>query len=76
MTLKQLQYVIKGSVTEAAKSLYISQPSLTSATYELEKKYRINIFTRSNKRYEIIRACWEIGLNLPYCIMPLGTVRK
>ena len=41
MTLKQLQYVIKvaetGSVTEAAKSLYIAQPSLTSAIHELEK---------------------------------------
>ena len=53
MTLKQLQYVIKvaetGSVTEAAKLLYIAQPSLTSAIHELEKEYRINIFTRSNK---------------------------
>ena len=57
MTLKQLQYAIKvaetGSITEAAKSLYIAQPSLTASIHELEKEYHINIFTRSNKGIEL-----------------------
>ena len=41
MTLAQLRYVITvaqlGTLSSAAKRLYISQPSLTSAIKELEK---------------------------------------
>ena len=40
MTLQQLKYVIaiadSGSVNSAAKNLYVSQPSLSSAVKELE----------------------------------------
>ena len=40
MTLAQLRYTIEiakaGSMNEAAKSLYISQPSLSTAIRELE----------------------------------------
>ena len=53
MTLQQLKYVIKvaekGNITEAAKELYISQPSLTSSIQELEKEMGIRIFGRTNK---------------------------
>ena len=42
MTLQQLKYVVTvaetGTITNAAKKLYISQPSLTNAIHELEKK--------------------------------------
>lgn len=42
MTLQQLKYAITvaetGNITEAAKKLYISQPSLTNAIHELEKE--------------------------------------
>lgn len=42
MTLQQLKYVIavaeKGSITEAAKDLYISQPSLSGASKKLKRK--------------------------------------
>lgn len=51
MTLQQLKYVIAvaetGSITEAAKSLFISQPSLSGALKELEKEIKITIFNRS-----------------------------
>lgn len=57
MTIKQLQYAVTvadtGSITEAAKKLFIAQPSLTSAVHELEKEYGITIFIRSNKGIEI-----------------------
>lgn len=57
MTLKQLRYVVEvaetGNITEAAKKLFIAQPSLTSAIRELENEYNITIFTRSNKGIEI-----------------------
>ena len=50
MTLKQLKYVItvaeKGSITEAAKDLYISQPSLSGAVKEVEKETGLMIFNR------------------------------
>ncbi|MCB6993878.1 LysR family transcriptional regulator [bacterium 210820-DFI.6.37] len=53
MTLQQLRYIVMvaetGNITEAAKRLFISQPSLTSAIQELEKEMRITIFSRSNK---------------------------
>ena len=43
MTLKQLQYITTiaetGNITEAAKRLFIAQPSLTASVHELEKEY-------------------------------------
>ena len=49
MTLQQLRYVItvaqKGSISEAAKELFISQPSLYNAIKELEKEMKIIIFS-------------------------------
>lgn len=53
MTLQQLRYVIevaeKGSISEAAKSLFITQPSLSNSIKELEAEIKITIFARSNK---------------------------
>ncbi len=50
MTLQQLKYLIevaeKGSITEAAKDLYISQPSLSGAIKEVEKEAKLTIFNR------------------------------
>ncbi|MDC7278466.1 LysR family transcriptional regulator [Butyrivibrio fibrisolvens] len=57
MTLKQLRYAVTvadtGNITEAARKLFIAQPSLTSAIRELENEYNITIFTRSNKGIEV-----------------------
>lgn len=57
MTLKQLKYAITvaetGNITEAAKRLFIAQPSLTSAIMELEKEFEITIFNRTRKGIEI-----------------------
>ncbi|CUX21620.1 LysR family transcriptional regulator [Clostridium sp. C105KSO13] len=53
MTLQQLKYVVtvaeKGTISEAAKDLFISQPSLTNAIKELEQEMQITIFNRTNK---------------------------
>ncbi len=50
MTIQQLKYMItiaeKGSITEAAKELYISQPSLSGAIKDVEKEVKITIFNR------------------------------
>lgn len=53
MTLQQLKYIItiaeKASLTEAAKELYLSQPSLTKSVKELENEMGITILNRTNK---------------------------
>lgn len=52
-TLRQLKYVIKtvelGSINEAAKKLFISQPSLSNALKNVEDELNILIFQRSAK---------------------------
>ena len=57
MTLQQLKYVIevadRGSMNEAAKRLFVSQPSLSNSIKELENEIHINIFIRSNKGISI-----------------------
>lgn len=53
MTLTQLRYVIAvadtGSMNEAAKRLFIAQPSLSQSLKELEKEIGIEIFLRTNR---------------------------
>ncbi|QWU17971.1 DNA-binding transcriptional regulator, LysR family [Paenibacillus sophorae] len=53
MTLQQLKYVIevagRGSMNEAAKRLFISQPSLSNTIRDLEDEIGITIFERTNK---------------------------
>lgn len=53
MTLQQLRYAVAVaehcSMNDAAKGLFISQPSLSNSIKELEKEVGISIFTRTNK---------------------------
>ena len=53
MTLQQMKYIIAivqyGSITEAAKRLFISQPSLSNAVKDIETETGIEIFQRSVK---------------------------
>ena len=53
MTLQQLKYALTiadcGSMNEAAKQLFISQPSLSETMKELETEIGIEIFLRSNR---------------------------
>lgn len=53
MTLQQLRYIIivaeKGSINEAAKYLYVSQPSLSNSIKELEEELGFPIFIRTNR---------------------------
>ena len=53
LTLQQLRYAVGianvGSFNKAAETLFISQPSLTSAIHDLEKEIGITIFNRTNR---------------------------
>ncbi len=57
MTLLQLKYIKTiaeaGTISEAAKQLFMSQPSLTSAIKELEAELGITIFLRTNKGVQL-----------------------
>lgn len=53
MTLTQLKYVITvagaSSMNEAAKNLFISQPSLSAAIKDLEEEIGVELFRRTNR---------------------------
>ena len=53
MTLQQLRYALTiagcGSMNEAAKRLFLSQPSLSETVKELEQEIGLQIFMRSNR---------------------------
>lgn len=53
MTLQQLRQIITiadcGSMNEAAKQLFITQPSLSAVVKDLEEEIGISIFIRSNR---------------------------
>ncbi len=53
MTLTQLKYIItvaeSGSMNEAAKKLFVAQPSLSAAVKDLEAEIGIELFRRSNR---------------------------
>ena len=57
MTLQQMRYVIEiaehGSMNEAAKPLFITQPSLSGSLRELEKELGIVIFARNSRGIEL-----------------------
>lgn len=57
MTLTQLRYVIAiadtHSMNEAARNLFIAQPSLSQAVRELEEELGITVFNRSNRGVSI-----------------------
>ena len=53
MKLQQLRYVVKvaecGSITEASRWLFVSQPSITASIRDLENEMGVHIFERTNK---------------------------
>ncbi len=53
MKLQQLRYIVEvascGNVTEAARRLFVSQPSVTAAVRDLEREMGITVFDRTSK---------------------------
>jgi len=71
MNLTDLHYVVEidksGSISKAAKELYVAQPNLSKAIKHLEREFGISIFERSSKRQEKDRNFWS---------MPKGSFTK
>ena len=63
MTLTQLRYIIAiadtGSMNEAAKSLFISQPSLSLAVKKLEKEIGTELLREVTVEYPLHRREWN-----------------
>lgn len=59
MTITQLHYFQAicqhDSVTQAARSLHISQPALSNSIKDLENEFGLNLFHRQNKRFIITK---------------------
>lgn len=57
MTLQQMQQVItiadSGSMNEAAKKLFVSQPNLSAVVKEVEKETGVTIFLRTNRGIQV-----------------------
>lgn len=57
MKLQQLRYAIEiekwGSLSKAAKKLFISQPNLSTAIKDLETEFGITIFKRNNRGVQV-----------------------
>lgn len=53
ITLQQLRYILtvaeKSSINEAAKALFVSQPSLSNSIKDLESEIKQTIFVRTNR---------------------------
>ena len=60
MTLRHLRIYLEvyrcGSITQAAKKLYISQPSVSQVIQELESHYGIRLFDRIGRRLYVTEA--------------------
>lgn len=70
MTLQQIKYIVcvakYGSISQAAKILYISQPSLSAAIKKVEEEYGICIFVRSGRGIIITHEGEEFVDNIKY----------
>lgn len=59
MTLQQLRYADAvasyGSVSEAARRIFVTQPTMTEAIHALEEELRVAIFTRSSRGIAVTR---------------------
>lgn len=59
MTLQQLRYADAvasyGSVSEAARRIFVTQPTMTEAIHSLEEELRVAIFTRSSRGIAVTR---------------------
>ena len=57
MTLNQLRYFCTAaqyhSITQAAKSLFVTQPTISIAIRELEKEFSISLFHTTKNRLEL-----------------------
>ena len=64
MNMRQLKIFVtvcqSGSMTAAAKNLYISQPSISNAIKEFEREYGIQLFDGTSKKLTLTESGKEL----------------
>ena len=69
MNLQQLRYATEiektGSITKAAKNLYMGQPNLSKSIKELEQELGVTIFERTTKGVNLPAWGWSFS---PRCV--------
>ena len=76
MTLQQLKYMItvadKGTITDAARELFISQPSLTNQIKALEKEMNRPLYDPKRKKGNTFLCCPCVKIYFSWlCLMLL-----
>lgn len=77
MDIKQLKYfraiATEGSISGAAKLLYMTQPSLSQQIHQLEKELGVKLFDRSSRRIRLTEAGQLLSIRAEQVLNFLGT---
>ncbi len=80
MTFQQLKYVIKivetGSISAAAKELFVSQPSLSKAVMDLEYELETTLFIREKKGIRLTDAGRKFVAHARQVIDQMGVIES
>ena len=80
MTFQQLKYALcvaeTGSFGEAARKLYLSQPSLSFAVRELEEELNLTIFYRSNRGVTVTKLGEEFLRNAKQILLQMELLEE
>lgn len=72
MTLQQIRYLMSiiqwGSISQAAKELYVAQSSLSTAIKDIENEYGIVIFQRNSKGVTLTQEGQEFMVDLKHIL--------
>ena len=75
MKLQQLKYLVTvaecGSITEAARRLFVSQPSITASIRDLEREMGVTVFERVNSSVYSKRIVEGVGLTGAIRVSPM-----
>lgn len=80
MNAKYLRYFIeivdKGNITNAAESLFIAQPALSTVLKKMEKNLGTTLILRENKNWEVTEAGWLFYTYAKQTINELNFLKK
>ena len=80
MTIRHLKVFVEvykqESITKAAESLYITQPTVTRAIQELEEYYGVVLFERINKRLKITECARKLYFHANHIISSIDQMDK
>ena len=80
MNIQQMRYVTaianNGSFREAAKKLYVSQPSLSHAIKELEQELNVQLFERTSQGAYLTKEGSDFSFSFSFISCLLGILSE